>query len=170
MRGVFSSFYLPHFLGNLRWEVSTETSLKINKSSKLVSLPWMMEEACSFGFSWLLPSYRAWAYCKRSWKHLKSSWILSNRSYLAFKRVIAPNHSASFLLLTRPISALHYFEPRSLPSLPVALRCSKRRSAIVPSGVWSGASLRFFWESNERCSLDRLLRADLTHRWCGSQM
>ena len=29
MREVFSSFYFPHFIGNLRWEVSTETSLRL---------------------------------------------------------------------------------------------------------------------------------------------
>ena len=52
---------------------------KINKSSKLMSLPWMMEETYSFGFSWLLPSQRAWAYWKRSWKYPRSSRILSNR-------------------------------------------------------------------------------------------
>ena len=74
---------LVFLLPALHWESSLGGLYrgfpKIDTFSKLMSLPLMMEEICSLGFSWLLPSQRAWAYWKQSWKCPRSSRILSNR-------------------------------------------------------------------------------------------
>ena len=173
MREVFSSFYFPHFIGNLRWEVSTEASLRLTNPPNW----WACHEW------WKKPIHLAFLdYCHPSGPRpignglgstpdLVGSWVTG--SLLARKRVIASNRSVGFLLLIQPTASSRHFDRQSnslTPDSSIASRRSKLRSVTVPSEVWSDTSLRFFWESSERCSLDRLLRADSTHRWCGSQM
>lgn len=100
-REIFSSFYFPHFIGESSLEGIYGDFPKINKLSKLMSLPWLMEKPVHLvffdycQFSLLGPIW------KRSWKYPRSSKILTG-SCLTSERVLAPNRSVDFFLITWP--------------------------------------------------------------------
>ena len=119
MREVFSSFYFPHFIGNLRWEVSKEASLRLTNPPNW----WACHEW------WKKPIHLAFLdYCHPSGPRpignglgstpdLVGSWVTG--SLLARKRVIASNRSVGFLLLIQLTASSRHFDRQSNSFTPL---------------------------------------------------
>ena len=119
MREVFSSFYFPHFIGNLRWEVSTEASLRLTNPPKW----WACHEW------WKKPIHLVFLdYCHPSGPRPIGNGLGSTPdlvgsrvtgSLLARKRVIASNRSVGFLLLIQPTASSRHFDRQSNSFTPL---------------------------------------------------
>ena len=117
--GSFLIFYFPHFIGNLRWEVSTEASLRLTNPPKWWAChEWWKKHIHLAFLDYCHPSGpRPIGNGLGSTPDLVGSWVTG--SLLACKRVIASNRSVGFLLLIQPTASSRHFDRQSNSFTPL---------------------------------------------------